>query len=180
MTFSFRLLALAALLLTLGACGSVDKSKEPPPCPRVSILNDAAKMMRFRPGQGRDITDVQLQAEVISYHGFCKYEPEKKQMTVVLQIGIDAQLGPAAAGRNADIAYFVAVPAFYPQPQAKQVMTVPLAFPENTNHVRYTDEELSVTIPLSDIKELGKYDVILGLQLTADEVDYNRRQAARR
>jgi hypothetical protein len=170
-------LAAASALLLVAGC-SLGKSEEPSLCPAVSILSDAAKMTRFRPGNGRDITDVQLQAELTSYHGSCQYDAKAKQMNVVLRIGVDAQLGPGATSRNTDLAYFVALPAFYPKPQAKQIMSVPLAFPKNTDHVRYTDEEVRISFPVADLKELGKYSVILGLQLTPEEVEYNRRQTA--
>jgi len=168
----------AASILLVGC--APDKSKEPPPCPRISILSDTVKMVRFRSGPGRDITDVELEAEISSYKGSCAYDLDKRTMDIELKVGIDARLGPAAKARAADLAYFVAIPFYYPKPEAKRLMPVALSFAQNNDHVRYIDDVLSISFAVPDLKNLDKYDVILGLQLDADQLEYNRRQATTR
>lgn len=164
--------AILSPFLLLGC--SLTEKENPAPCPRISILSDASKLIRFRPGQGRDVTDVELQAEIISFKGACAYDMDKRQMKLTMQIGIDALRGPAAKSKSYDIGYFIAMPLFFPKTEAKQIMPVALAFPDETNHVRYTDEEVSVTFPISDFKKLDGYQVILGFQLDPAQLDYNR------
>lgn len=168
------LLAGAALLAT-GGC-SIFESKKPdqPPCPRVSVLADAAQETRFLPGKGHDLTDVQLQAQIGNYKGSCLYNFDTKEMSVIMQVAIDAKLGPAAQGRKANLSYFVAIPAFYPKPEAKMVVPVEITFPDNSDHVRYTDEEVQLTIPIKKIHDLAAYEIFVGLQLPEDELEYNR------
>lgn len=175
MNFAKRSIALFASLLALSACKAFDK-EEPPICPRVSALADSIAMTKFRPGPGRDLTDVELRAEMTSYHGSCRYDAEAKQMHVTLQVGIDAERRPALVGRRADISYYIAIPAFYPDPQAKQILPVALEFSESSNRVHYTDGEVEIAIPMENFKELPKYEVFVGLQLTPDELDFNRQQ----
>ena len=174
-------------LLSATACSSSSDSKpdDKPPaakidpekvaCPHVSVLADAARLTRFRPGPGRDITDVALHAELVHYNGSCLYDPDSKSMSINLQVGINAERGPAApANRTAALSYFVAIPAFFPSPAAKRIFPVHLTFPDNADTVGFTDDEVDITIPVDQIKNMEKYEVFLGLQLDHDELDYNR------
>ncbi|HVI53261.1 MAG TPA: hypothetical protein VM661_18785 [Candidatus Sulfotelmatobacter sp.] len=168
-------------LLATGGC-SLFEAKKPdqPPCPRVSVLADAAQETRFRAGKGHDLTDVELEAQIANYKGSCFYDFDKQEMSVIMQIGIDAKRGPAAQGRKADLSYFVAIPAFYPKPEAKIVVPVALAFPDNSDRVRYTDDEVQMTIPIKKLRDLAGYEIFVGLQLPEDELEYNRSQKAGR
>lgn len=179
MSLASRSLPLSLAVLALAGCSIFDKPKEPPACPMVSILGDAAKMTRFRPGSGRDLTDVQLQAEVVGYHGSCAYDEKTKKMSVALQVNINAQRGPAMQGRKTGLTYFVAMPAFHPKPEAKMEIPVSLEFPEGADQIGYTDDEVDVSFTLPDIKELPRYEIFLGMQLDPDQLDYNRAQRAR-
>lgn len=175
--------ASALLLAVLGLVGCSAGARledEPPPCPRVSFLSEAATLTRFRPGQGRDITDLELAAELTGYHGSCDYDKRSNSMLVTLQFNMTAQRGPAAQGRNAELSYFIAMPTFFPEPKAKQVLPVSLAFPDNTDRVRYTDGEVTITFPIKDVKEMARYEIFAGFQLTQQEVDYNRDKALRK
>src|SRR3546814_6814364 len=70
---SFAVLILAGL--GLAAC----RSKKPnlPSCPRVGILGDAQKATQYRPGPGRDLTDVTFQTELLDYNGECSFEEKQ-------------------------------------------------------------------------------------------------------
>jgi hypothetical protein len=173
--------AVVAASLVLSACSlfSSDK-KDAPPCPRVSVLADAARLTRFRQGPGRDVTDVQLQAEFARYTGSCKYDRDDKKMTISLEVAIDAQRGPAAQGRQAELSYFIAIPTFYPKPEAKVVLPVAITFPDDQDRVRYTDSEIEIVIPIARLADLAQYEVFVGLQLSPDELDYNRRDKGKR
>ncbi|MDR3435946.1 hypothetical protein [Telmatospirillum sp.] len=174
MTFVQRSIVLLSTLLALSACKSLDK-EEPPLCPHVSMLADSAAMTRFAPGGGQEEKDRQFKAELTSFHGVCRYDPEAKKMLFTLNVGIDAERYPALAGGRADIAYYVAIPAFYPDPQGKALFPVRLDFSQDSKRLHVTDDELEIAIPMSaDPKELGKYEVFLGLQLTPAELAYNR------
>jgi hypothetical protein len=161
--------------LALSGCSVFNTEKQAlPPCPRVSVLAEASKLTQFRAGVGRDVTDVEVQAQFASYSGSCEYNRDTRTMTISMQVGIDAQRGPAARGRDVDIAYFIAIPTFYPKPEAKAVFPVALKFPQDTDRVRYTDEKVEITIPIAKLADLAKYEVFVGLQLDSQQLDYNR------
>jgi hypothetical protein len=142
----------------------------------ISLLADTAKFTQFRPGTGRDVTDVVLQGEMTGYTGSCTYDKDAKKLTVKLQVSMTFTRGPAATGNDAHIDYYVAVPAFYPKPEAKQTLGVQFAFEPPADHVRITDNEVDVVLPVADfVKDMPNREVYLGFQLTQDELDFNRR-----
>ncbi len=164
-----------ALALVLAACSS---ETEAPPCPPVYILSDAKDVTRYAPGPGRDLTDVMVQAEIVGFHGDCKYEPRGKDWNVKLnlQVAIDAKRGPADTTRKADLVYFVAIPRFYPEPQAKAVFPVAVQFPEGTDTVHTVDEPVDLTIPVGAKDLIDDYVVYLGFQTTPEELEHNRKE----
>jgi hypothetical protein len=173
-----RALVPAALALALGGC-SIFQGKGLPPCPDVAVLADAAKFTQFRPGEGRDITDIVLQGEITGFHGSCAYNKDRGQLTLTLQVQMVFTLGPAAANRDVKTAYFIAVPSFYPKPEAKKVMPVNFTFANAADHIRITDNEVDVILPAKDLaKDIDKLGVYVGFQLDKTELDYNRRPKA--
>ncbi len=164
---------LAALLLlapVMAACST----PELPPCPPIYILGDAGKLTKFRAGAGRDLTDVEFQAEIQGFQGSCKYDD--KGAVVDLQVSFSVERGPANGDRKADFAYFTAIPYFYPSADAKAVFPVSVAFPTGQNRMRLNDEEITLRIPVKDKELIDKYEIYLGFQTNSDELDFNRRE----
>lgn len=178
---------LGLLALVLGACTFYlpDMSnlnpfgaKVPPPaCPRVAVLKDADKLTRFAPGPGRDLTDIQLQAEIVSFIGDCTYEgdaPNYTSVKMTIRVGIEITRGPANRDRNVDLKYFVRIPQFYPRPEGNSVMSIKTQFPKNRDIIQYGDEPIDLTIPLHG-KQVGRdFEVFIGFVLTHDQLKYNR------
>lgn len=172
------LAAIVGSVVALSSC-KIFVKEEPPPCPRVSILADAAKLVQFRAGAGRDLTDIALKAELVNYHGSCFYDKDNQTMTLTLQVGIDAERGVALTGDTATISYFVTVPEFFPQPAAKKILPVTLQFSKNSNHLRVTDGDVEIKFPIKSTKEMERYELFIGLQLDQAQLDYNRQHGSR-
>ena len=148
--------------------------EDPPPCPRVSILADASELTRFRPGPGRDITDIALQAKIADYHGACQYDKDSHKMNIALKVGLDLQRGAALGDQKTSLQYWVSVPTFYPYDGAKKVLTVNAEFPRNRDQLHVTDGEVELSFPVRNVKELERYEVFIGLQMDEAELQYNR------
>lgn len=172
MRSALRPIAAALLPLALASCSVIGGKKEQPPCPPVYILGDAGKLTKFRPGPGRDLTDVLYEAEIVGFTGGCQYDD--KGAVVDLQVSFAVKRGPADVTRKADFSYFVAIPHFYPSPDAKAEFATSVAFPEGNNYVRYTDEEVVMRVPVRDKDVISKYEIYLGFQETPEELDRNR------
>lgn len=169
---ALRPVVAALLPLALASC-SVFEKKEPPPCPPIFILGDASKLTKFRPGPGRDLTDVEYEAEIIGYKGGCAYD--EKGAKIDLQVTFSVQRGPGNTGNKADFTYFAAVPYYYPAPEAKAEFPVTVGFPDGTNYVKFTDETVDMRIPVKDKEVIDKYEIYLGFQTTQEELNRNRK-----
>lgn len=170
--FTPLLAAVVVAPLLSSGCSLIDK-KAPPPCPPIYILADAGTITRYRPGPGRDLTDVEAEAEITGYQGGCSYDD--KGAEVAIQVRIDAKRGPANVGRKTQLSYFIAIPHFYPAPEAKAVFPVTIEFPEPLTSVRFTDEEVVLRIPVRDRDLIDKYEIYLGFQTTPEELEMNRK-----
>ncbi|GEO79994.1 hypothetical protein [Pararhodospirillum oryzae] len=164
-------LALLGAACALTGCQAFSR-EDPRPCPQVRIDAATAEMTRFRPGPGRDITDIELTGRVTGYEGTCSYD--KTGVTVEMVLSFAIGLGPAASSRDTRFDYFVALPNFYPQPAAKQTYEVATTFPPNVDRVVVRDEKVRVRIPLDAGASAADQDVYVGFQLTGEQLDYNR------
>ena len=105
--------AAAILVLAVSACTVFEEERPPPPCPRVSILGDTAAITKFRPGPGRDLTDVLYEGVVTNVTGRCTYANGGKGANPTLSMDvalvIEARRGPANRDGRAMFAYFVSI-----------------------------------------------------------------------
>jgi hypothetical protein len=166
-----RIAGALGLALSLWACGS---SPRDPPCPKIFLAQETSTLTKFRPG-GRDITDVQFEAELLGYSGGCKYDRNK--LTIELNVDMAVTRGPAG-GREAQFHYFVAVPKLYPDPRGKQDFDVAFQFPQNARRGQFRDE-IVLEFPLANPSEGPSNEIYIGLQLTEAELEYNRKRRER-
>ena len=172
-----RWLALAALV-PLTACGGGKLTEFAPSCPRVAVLADAAEIARYRPGaQGQDLTDLMLEGRVAGFQGGCARE-DKNTVRTALSVELRLARGPALGGREATVSYFVAVREG-DRIRDKQVYDLHVAFPENQDQVRIVSDEITMLMPVNKEKSAAAYDVLVGFQLTREELDANRRRGPR-
>lgn len=170
-----RRLALLAVPALLAACGSSSGPAQPPPCPHVAILQDAADLARFQPGGGTDITDMVIEARMIGVAGGCQAR-RGGAVDVVIRIGIEATRGPRASTRAEQLPYFIAVTDAQGRVVDKAEFAVSIEFPANISRRRGSDEQ-RIVIPSG--MNPADLRVDIGFQLTPDQVALNRRRAVR-
>lgn len=167
-------LGLGALALLAGCSGSDAPDYG---CPRITVMQDAASLTRFA-GGGRDLLDVDYQAQIADFLGGCKYEPGVDGVTVAVAPVIVVDRGPANRDRRAAIEYFVSVVRGSNAILNKQVFATTVAFEGNRARVvlRDSDAPIVITLPGSPANVVRDYDIVIGLQLTEGELDYNMRR----
>ena len=164
-------LLLIAALVPLAAC-----NRTPPACPRASIISDGASVTKFREGTGRDLTDMVAQAEIVDIAVNCDYD--RRGVDVALQVAIAATRGPADRSRAAEFEYFVAVTDPERNILAKEVFRVQFKFAANEQRVGTVDE-IEPRIPLKSRADGVEYQIIVGFQLTPEEIEWNRTRKPR-
>lgn len=165
-------LALLGGLLLLAACARNEAAAVA--CPTVLILGDAGRFTQFRPGGGRDITDIEAEGEIAGFRGAC--ERTKDGIDLTLALAFQLSRGAADSDRQIDFSYFVAVPAFYPDAKAKAVLPVRVAVPDNVSMMRYVDEQVTLKLPLEPGESGGRYEVFIGFQLDEEQLRHNRQR----
>ncbi|MFI5001548.1 MAG: hypothetical protein ACHQK9_16850 [Reyranellales bacterium] len=171
------LLAPVALALALVGCGrSGEEVAAGNYCPSSLTVQDAQRLTRFKAGPGRDPRDVMFEASLLGAGTACKVSRNRMDVDVVLRIAVNA--GPSVGTGVTQVPFFVRVLdarggvvkglddiADYKLSQAS---------PRGVSQ-----EELSVGLPFNDVTDLGGYRIAVGLKPTPEELEYNRRAAAR-
>jgi hypothetical protein len=173
---ALRLALLGAFIPLLAGCGGGDTDDAfAPACPNVAIVRDAADLSRFR-GSGRDLTDAVLSGRITNIGGACKRDGADTVVTTV-QVGIELQRGPAAPGRQAQLAYFVAV-LDGERILDKQVFGLRAEFPANADRLRLSGDDVELRLPVRPGKTAAAYRIQVGFQLAPVELEVNRRRGA--
>jgi hypothetical protein len=172
-----RAVLLAALLPLLSDCGPA-KNQFPPACPGTAILGDAADFSLYRAtaangGGGRDLTDMVLQARVVSVSGSCKQGDGKNQIAVTVSIGVDLTRGPAMSGREVDVPLFLAV-VQGDTIVDKHISLMHSIFPPNVDRITLTPGEVDLSLSVTPDKSGASYTILAGFQLTPDQLRLNR------
>jgi len=165
--FLSAILAVTGLLLA--ACSSEDSA--PPPCPIVVLVKDADRLTRFE-GSGRDLTDVVFETTIRNADVACAYDDN--EVEAALRLLFATNRGPANTSRRAEFRYFVAVADREQNILAREEFDLAAEFPGNRTEILQIDE-IDPTIPLAEGRNGADYVVYIGLVLSRDEVDYNRR-----
>lgn len=165
---------LLAAMLAVTACS---REKPEAACPRGVIPADSASITRFRDGPGRDLTDVVSEGEIVNILVQCKYD--KKAVTVDLQIAVTGDRGPADRSRVAEFEYWIAIVDPQQNVVTKQPARVRFQFTDNRTRLGQILSELEPYIPLADLNKGPEYQIMVGFQLTPEELAWNRSQKGR-
>jgi hypothetical protein len=172
------------LVVLLAACGGESGPRNlletaQAPCPRVSILADAADLTRFRPGGGTDLAAMAFDARIAGFRARCDYAPRRAGLDVTLTLAFNAERGPAATGRSVDLPYVVAVvSADESRVLSRAAFATRAVFPPNVSRLQGQGEELSIRLPGTP-QEAAAQAVLVGFALTPEELAVNRRRGVR-
>lgn len=165
------------LVLALAACGGPSKEEVAirTYCPSPFVVQDAQSLTRFKPGPGRDPRDIAFQAALTGTGVSCEGGRGKLEVTLKLRLSVDA--GPSVAGGTTSVPYFVRLLSGSGVSEGQDFNAT---FKLSTTSPRGASvEEIALTLPYSQPSDLGAYRVAVGLKPTQEELDYNRRAAAR-
>lgn len=184
--FALRLLAVGAAVATLAACSSgfFSSKDSTPDCPNVSIVNAANRLTVYRPGPGRDLTDIAYEVRFTDYTGGCAYNDKIKEdkTTRYGSVTLDIQPrfllipGPAVSEATVNLNYFVEIEDFFPRPEARKEFTRTVNMPANRAQLDVTDSQLELNIPLTAKRMGPDVHVYLGLVLTPEQLQENRQR----
>lgn len=171
------------LPLLLGACGggASAPSANAAPCPRIAILADGADLTRFRPGAPRDLTAMTLDARVTGFDARCDFVGrDRRVLEVRVTPRFEAERGPAADGRAADLPWFVALSDAADAAVLERVAaTTRVSFPASVTRASATGRPAILSVPVGGNLRAADYAVRISFQLTPEELELNRQRGAR-
>jgi hypothetical protein len=164
---------LPALLLALSGCGP-GRNEFAPVCPSARLVPELADVTRYAgDGKARDLTDMVIQARIVTLGGECHAGDEKSLLPATVHIGMTVLRGPAMIGREADLAVFLAV-AEGDTVRDKRVFPVRVVFPPNVDRLTMSSPDITLNMPVSATRTGASYGIIAGFQLSPEELAANR------
>ncbi len=172
-----RIIAVLGVCIALAGCVGAVSDRFPPACPHAGILADAADLTRYRQGaSGHDLTDMVLDGRITGVAGNCTRDGRLTDVTVAVSMQLSR--GPAAGRRRAEVPFFVAV-SRNGEVLDKQIYRVVPGFAPNADSTRLTSDPVTLALPTSSSQRGSSFDVVVGFQLTPEEVAFNRRRGPR-
>ena len=161
------------VLLTLAACSSTEQPARLV-CPPTAVPPESAQLVAFQ-GDGRDLTDVRFDLQVNDVALTCELERDDGRRTLEAELGVrfTAEKGPANREGEAAGRYYVAVTGPDGELLSRQSFDLRVELPGNQTRVA-TEQFLSPTIPLADGAATDAYTIYVGLELTPDQLRFNR------
>ena len=188
-----RFLGLAATTIILSGCESLGNSAgnayervtslwDKPtilPCPDYRILADAARIVQFRQGTGRDLVDVNIDGRIKDLAMECLTDLNKDtnsgNMEVAIRVSFGAKRGPANTSKQAVLPYFISVTDQKRNVLYREEFKVSIRFPGNQSAIQFFGETLTLELPLTPKVSSQSYLIYSGFQLNRKQLQYNQR-----
>ena len=177
MTSSRRLLPILSMLMLplLAGCGLFGKQvslemtdADKQRCPPAGILAYAGEITRFQPGPGRTTDDVIDRGTISGLTISCFNTATGVDAT--LSFDISASVGDTRPSGSVSLTYFVTVTNVVDQPLERKVyhITVPISDKHGSVH-----QYVGLQVPFADDGRLEDKEVLIGFQLTKEQLTYN-------
>ena len=162
-------LAALATAFALVSCSS-DKTGD---CPTITGITDASIATVFKPGGTPDQSNVLYTAELTDVNGDCDIDKKAHTADASLQVSFRATRAPSGAEAHYTIPYFVAVTEGA-RILARHVYSVKIDFEPGQTVATASDRIGSTHLETATDKQPYDYQILVGLELSKAQLDYNR------
>jgi hypothetical protein len=169
-----KIFAISALA-TLAACADDDSAKPNLFCPNVAVLQQTSQLDAFLPSRP-DVSGLITEALITGVAGSCDLAAKKQLLKVTFKIGFDASNGPANHFEPLELPYFVSV-VDGEQIASKSLYKIPISFEGNLSSAAAASPTMTVELP--NVPESARVQVLVGFQLTPEQLVYAQDHPAR-
>ncbi len=165
-----RLLAVCMAVLAVSSCADQKKIDF---CPGATSLLDAYMAATFRPGAPPLPSNALYTVEIVNVKGNCSFDKQGKTSDSNLTVTFGATRAAPGDAAQYTVPYFVAVT------QGETIITktlrkVMFSFAAGEKFATFEDDINSVALTTDGEKKPYEYQILVGLQLTKEQLDYNR------
>jgi hypothetical protein len=136
------------------------------------LIEGADRVLRYA-GTGRTPNDIAFEARILSVGGDCDFSDDQRRVTINMKVRIEGARGPALTGNDAPLSYFVAIVAPDGKVLARQEFETAIPLKKKSAII---SEELEPEIPLPEGRRAASYTVFVGLVVSQEELDANRKR----
>jgi hypothetical protein len=159
---------LAALLLS-GCVSDTEKGL----CPTAAVLVPTSAMTVFRQNAPADPSGELYTVWMTNVKSSCDFDKDDKTTDSKLRIIISAKRAPTGQEASYRVPYFVTVTHGGDRIMTKKMYLADVTFPAGETAVSFEQGVDSVAIKPTRGAKIGEYQILVGLQLTQAQLDYN-------
>ncbi len=143
-------------------------------CPSVEAVEELSSLSEFSDTSDQNAHNLISSIEIADMQSSCNYD--ERSVTIDLRMDFTGNLGPRGqASSSFSYPFFVAVTSARGDILAKEIFAAPITYGPGQRSQTYT-EKMRQIIPIENRDRGSKYKVLVGLQLTPDQLAYNRRK----
>ena len=172
-----RALPLLAGVGLLFGCGAEDPNGFAPQCVPVGILAEGADLTSYA-GPSHDLSTLVTQASLVGVNGSCSNAQQGHALHTEASVVISVLRGPAASAHDVTVPYFVAL-LHGSDIVSKTERSIDAHFPPNVDRLALRSDPLVLELPISRRMSSDSYRLEFGLQLTPEQLAYNREHLPR-
>ena len=168
MQYGFAKAAAAAACVALAACSTSQLER----CPAVSVLVDTSALTLLQ-ASGSGPASVLYTAQIVNVKRDCDVSKYSKQVQASVDIAFRATRAHGEAAASYTVPYFVAITT-EGRILAKQQFLVAFAFQPGETTTSFEDSVNSLVLTIGRDKKATDYGILVGFQLTKEQLEYNR------
>jgi hypothetical protein len=170
MSRTFRLLTIALATLPIIAGCSSDKANN---CPSVSSIIETSIGTVFANEGNTDPSNILYTVEITGVRASCDVDKQALNSSSDVDIDFRATRAPRGSAAEYKVPYFVAV-SESDRILAKKIFSVTFSFAPGQTTATFTDTVKSADVAAGKDKKTYDYLILVGLQLSKAQLDYNR------
>ncbi len=148
-------------------------------CPTLTLPADLADLTRYRPGSPPDLSSVVLDARVTAVDANCRRGRRDQSVDATISMRFQIDRGPAAPSRAVQLPWFIALLDADNNVINRQTFVLPAQFGVNTTRAAVSSQPVEISFPVGQERRAQDYRIMVGFQLTEDELAQNRRRGPR-
>ena len=168
-TIRSTLLAVLSALALAGCTTDMDKGL----CPSAFVLAPTSSLTVFRNGAPADPSGELYTVSMSGMKTSCKFNKKTTSTESEVRIMFRAKRAPSNEAGTYNVPYFLAVTHHGDRIMTKKLFIAHIAFAPGAVSASLEDSIDSTVIKIARGNKIGEYEILAGLQLTQEQLDYN-------